>query len=146
MAASTDSSLGRPPPSPLQIESLYAVFDNMTNEVIETSPAIAAGSSVAEAAMVEHIYIGDGYTYYPYINGTLDAMDLVGNSEIDDSNIIEPTIEDLSEKDRVELEARTRELHTLFLGRFTKAREGFDSSVPDLSGAKVTPSSPRMST
>ncbi|KAG8060938.1 hypothetical protein GUJ93_ZPchr0002g25920 [Zizania palustris] len=64
-------------------------------------------------------------------------MDPVGSSEIDDSNIIVPTIEDLSEKDREQLEAKTRELHTLFLGRFTKTRGGFikrDDGIPGLSG------------
>ncbi|KAG8083609.1 hypothetical protein GUJ93_ZPchr0015g6862 [Zizania palustris] len=69
-------------------------------------------------------------------------MDPVGIREIDDGNIIVPTIDDLSEKERAELEARKRELHTLFLGLFTKTRGGFvkrDGDVPDLSEAMVTP-------
>ncbi|KAG8084025.1 hypothetical protein GUJ93_ZPchr0010g8998 [Zizania palustris] len=75
-------------------------------------------------------------------------MDLVGSSEIDDSNIIVLTVEDLFNKDRAELKARMRELHTLFLGRFTKTRGGFvklDGDVPYFSRAKVTLLSPRMS-
>ncbi|KAG8076922.1 hypothetical protein GUJ93_ZPchr0006g42779 [Zizania palustris] len=72
----------------------------------------------------------------------------MGSVEIDGSNIIVPTLNDLFEEDRVELDTKTRELHVLFLERFTKTHEGFvkhDIDIPDLLGSKVTALPPRLS-
>ncbi|KAG8052822.1 hypothetical protein GUJ93_ZPchr0001g30185 [Zizania palustris] len=75
-------------------------------------------------------------------------MDPVGSVDIDDSNIIVPTLDDISKEDMAEIERKTRELHTLLLGCFTKTHVGFpkrDIDIPDLPGRKVISSSPRLS-
>ncbi|KAL5220715.1 hypothetical protein ABZP36_025428 [Zizania latifolia] len=57
---------------------------------------------------------------------------MTGSFKIDDSNIVLPTLEDIPEEDRAEIEAKTRELHTLMLGCYTKTRSGFIKRNPDL--------------
>ncbi|KAL5231188.1 hypothetical protein ABZP36_029964 [Zizania latifolia] len=57
---------------------------------------------------------------------------MTGSFEIDDSNIVLPTLEDIPKEDRAEIEAKTRELHALMLGRYTKTCSGFIKRNPDL--------------
>ncbi|KAG8088441.1 hypothetical protein GUJ93_ZPchr0010g10458 [Zizania palustris] len=72
----------------------------------------------------------------------------VGSTEINDDNIVLPTLEDISKEDRNEIEAKTRELHAIMLGRYTTTRVGFVKRNTDLSTismGKVT-SPPPLST
>ncbi|KAG8100368.1 hypothetical protein GUJ93_ZPchr0013g33851 [Zizania palustris] len=73
------------------------------------------------------------------------SANMAGSAEIDDDNAILPTIDDISEEDRAEIEVKTTELHALMLGRYMKTHAGFVKRTPDLpsiSMNKVTPPSP----
>ncbi|KAG8083347.1 hypothetical protein GUJ93_ZPchr0015g6768 [Zizania palustris] len=68
-------------------------------------------------------------------------MKMVGSTKINDDNIVLPTLDDIPEENKAEIEAKTRELHALMLGRYTKTHTGFikrNPNFPDISMDKVT--------
>ncbi|KAG8069674.1 hypothetical protein GUJ93_ZPchr0006g41800 [Zizania palustris] len=53
------------------------------------------------------------------------SANMAGNFEINNDESVIPTLEDLSEEDHAGIQAKTKELHTLMLGRYAKTSGNF---------------------